>query len=83
MYKMFFFLTLLFFCLYVTQHIERYQVVGRLDFELWGCKGKISQNIVPVSILRFHILCNLHYFILKLLKGFGSKTIVFHVKIDL
>ncbi len=30
-------------------------VVGRLDFELWGCKVKRSQNIVSKSILRFHI----------------------------
>ena len=30
-------------------------VVGRLDFELWGCRVKISQNVVPKSILRFHI----------------------------
>ncbi len=34
-------------------------VVRRLDFELWGCKVKISQNIVPKSILRFHILWHL------------------------
>ncbi len=33
-------------------------VVRRLDFELWGCKVKISQNIVPKSVLRFHILWN-------------------------
>ncbi len=51
------------------------QVVGRLDFELWGCKVKISQNIVPKSILRFHILWNLQYLILKLLEGFGAKTV--------
>ncbi len=36
-------------------------VVGSLNFELWGCKVKLSQNMVPKSILRFHILCNLQY----------------------
>ncbi len=36
----------------VTQHIERYQLS---DFELWGCKVKISQNMVPNLILRFHM----------------------------
>ncbi len=50
-------------------------VVGRLDFELWRCKVKISQNIVPKSILRFHILWNLQYLIYKLLEGFGAKTV--------
>ncbi len=49
-------------------------VVGRLDFELWGCKVKISQNIVPKLILRFHIFWNFQYLIFKLLEGFGAKT---------
>ena len=30
-------------------------VVGRLDLELWGCKVKMSQNIVPKLILRSKI----------------------------
>ncbi len=51
-------------------------VVRRLDIELWGCKVKISQNIVPKSILRFHILWNLHYLILELLEEFGVKTVL-------
>ncbi len=50
-------------------------VVGRLDFEFWGFKVKVSQNIVPKSILKFHILWNLQYLILKLLVGFGAKTV--------
>ena len=41
---------------YVTQYIERYHVVKRLDFELWGCKVKMCQNMVPKSTLRFHII---------------------------
>ncbi len=50
-------------------------VVGRLDFELWGCKVKISQNKVPKTILKFHILWDLQYLILKSLEGFGAKTV--------
>ncbi len=29
---------------------RKVSVVGRLDFALWGCKVKITQNIVPQSI---------------------------------
>ncbi len=56
-------------------------VVGRLDFEFRGYKVKISQNVVPKSILRFHIfwLWTLHYLIFKLLEGFGAKQCV-HIK---
>ncbi len=44
-------------------------VVGRLDFELWGYKAKISQN-------QFHIFWNLPYLIFKLqIKRFGAKTV--------
>ncbi len=50
-------------------------VVERLDFELWGCKGELSQNIVPKSILRFHMFLNLQYLIFKLLDGYGAKTV--------
>ncbi len=50
-------------------------VVGRLDFELWGCKVKISQNIVPMPILRFHIHWNLQYLILNIPEGFVAKTV--------
>ena len=58
---------------YISQTIcdSKYRqvpVVGRQDFELWGGKVNISQNIVPKSILRFHILQNLQYLILKLLE---------------
>ena len=37
-------------------------VVGKQDFELWGCSVKISQylNKVPRLILRFHIFLNLN-----------------------
>ncbi len=49
-------------------------VVGRLDFELWRRKVKISQYIVPKSILRFHILWNLQYLTFKLLEGFGAQN---------
>ncbi len=57
---------------------------GRLDFELQGCKVKVSQNIVPKSLLRFHIYLfwNLQHFIFKLLEGFVEKQCV-HVKLDL
>ncbi len=41
-----------------------------------GCKVKISQNIVPKSILRFHIFWNLQYLLFKLLEGFGAKTLL-------
>ena len=51
---------------------RRVPVVGRLDFELWGDKVKISQNIVPKSILRFYILWDLQYLIFKLLEGVFS-----------
>ncbi len=50
-------------------------VVGRLDFELWGCKVKISQNMDTKSILRFYILWNLQYLIFKLHEGFGAKLV--------
>ena len=50
-------------------------VVGRLDYELWECKVKISQNKVPKSILRFYILWNLQHLIFKLLEGFWAKTV--------
>ena len=50
-------------------------VVGKLEFELWGCTVKISQNMVQKWILRFHILWNLQYLIFKLLEGFGAKTV--------
>ncbi len=51
-------------------------VVGRLNFELWVCKVKIHQNIVPKSILGFHMLLN------HQLKDLVQKQ-RFHVKIDL
>ena len=57
-------------------------VIGRLDFELWWCKVKISQNIAPTSILKFHIFWNLQYLILKLLEGLVQKQ-CFHVKMEL
>ena len=62
----------------VTQHIEKIPVVRRLDFELWWCKVKISQNIVPKSILRFHIFWNLQY----LMKDLVQEQ-CFNVKMDL
>ena len=47
---------------YVTQHIKRYQLLEDChDFDLWGCKVKISQIMVPTSILIFHIFWNLQY----------------------
>ena len=51
---------------YSTYH--KVPVVRRLDFELWGCIFKISQNVVPKSNLRCHILWNLQYLIFKLLE---------------
>ncbi len=36
-------------------------VVERLNFELWKCKVKISQTMIPGSIFRFHIFLNLQY----------------------
>ncbi len=50
-------------------------VVGKLAFEIWGCKVKISKNIVTKSHLRFHIFCNLRYLIIKVLEGFCAKTV--------
>ncbi len=38
-------------------------------------KSKYLQNIVPKSILRFHILWNLQYLIFKLIEGFVAKTV--------
>ena len=41
---------------YVTQHIDRkVVVVGKLDFDIYECEVKISQNMVPRFILRFYI----------------------------
>ena len=35
----------------------------------------MSQNIVPKSIVRFHIFWNLQYLIFQLLERFGAKTV--------
>ena len=48
-------------------------VVGRFDFESHWCKVKISQNTVPILILRFHIFWNLQCLLCKLLDGFDVK----------
>ncbi len=61
---------------------QKVPVVRRLDFELWECKVKISQNMFSKSILRFHIFWNLQYLIFKVLQGFCAKT-VFSCKNDL
>ncbi len=58
-------------------------VVGRLNFELRGCKVKISQNMVPKLILRFHKFGNLQYLIFKILEGFGAKTVFSCKKMDI
>ena len=44
----------------------------KTGFEFWGCKVKISQNMVPKSSLRFQYLKSL---IFKLLAGFGATTV--------
>ncbi len=54
---------------------QKVPIIRRLDIELWGGKVKISQNIVPKSILRFYTLWNLQYLIFKLLEGFCAKTV--------
>ncbi len=48
-------------------------IVRKLDFELQRCKVKISQNMVPRLILRFHIF--LQYLLTKLLEGFDVKAV--------
>ena len=60
--------------IYVTQHNWKVPVIRKLDIELRGCKVKISQNMVPKSILRFHMFWNLQNLIVKLIEGFGAKT---------
>ena len=55
----------------------KYQFLEDLDFDLWGCKIKISQYIVSKLIWRFHIFWNLLY-----LKDLVQKLCV-HVKMDL
>ena len=41
---------------YVTQHNNKVPLVRGLNFELWGFKVKISQNMVPRLIWDSHIL---------------------------
>ena len=56
-------------------------VVGKLDFELWRCKVKISQNMVPRLILRLHVFWNLQSLLSKLLEGHDVKMVL-HINID-
>ena len=58
-------------CVFLTQHNVSF--VRKLDFELERCKVKISQNMVPWSILRFHLFWNL--ILSKLHEGFDVKTV--------
>ena len=44
---------------YMWLNISKGTTVGKLDCKLQGCKVKIPQNMVPWSILRFHIFLNL------------------------
>ncbi len=55
---------------------QKVPVVRRLEFELQACKVKMSHNVVPRLILRFHIIFNLLYL--------HSKSCLkdFHVKMD-
>ncbi len=65
---------------------QKVPVVGRLEFELWGCKVKISQNIVPKSILWFHNFGSLESSILNLKvtwRIWWVQKQCFNVKIDL
>ncbi len=48
----------------------------RIDLKYQRSKIRISQNIAPGSILRFHIFWNLRY-LLKLFEGFDMKMEVF------
>ena len=50
-------------------------VVGKHGFELQECKVKISQNMVPRSILGFHIFWGLQYLSSKSFEGFDIKTL--------
>ena len=59
----------------VTQHIERYQLCWFWVTGLRGCKVKITQNLVPRSISRFHIFDIFNTQLFKLLVGFDVKTV--------
>ncbi len=63
---------------YLSQHIKKYQLSENLILNNGGCKVKISQNMVPRSILRFHIILVLKSSILNspflfYLKNFTQK----------
>ncbi len=64
----------------MNQHNQNPPVVRRLNFELQGCKVKASQNMVPRSILRFHMVWNLQYLRFKLLGGLEKQHFHVHVK---
>ncbi len=45
-----------FVCFICDSTYRKVPVVGRLDFELWGCKVKISQNSPKVNFEISHAL---------------------------
>ncbi len=55
--------------------MERYQLSKNFHFKLRRCNVKISKNVVPRLIFRFHIFWNLQYLLSKLLVGFDIKTV--------
>ncbi len=60
-------------------------VVGRLDFEIRGCKVKYLEIWSQRSILRFHLFWNLRLILSSLLEGFGvrymtEKILFKHIK---
>ncbi len=61
---------------------QKAPVVGRLYFELRRCKVKISQNMFPRSIFRFHVFSCLQYLLHKFLEGYGVEKSAIMQKLE-